>query len=434
VYHSLQIVPDHDILDLAKGRQLALFTDSITPLLTLWYGMAVRLTLSETNANRLFQYGVLQIWQQPDTFRADFGGLWWQVCLRMQERSRFLGTNNQAEFSPSGLAIGAPSERVLHQILIEGKTLNAGSAQLNIAPNLANERLALALAELYCIANGEILNEADLFTAQVIYNRLLQLEFSEEQWVDAATLQHLMPKALLAFECYVFQYSSKPTEPILTSLSEALRNAQLPTVSEYGIKVEPLDPTLAVTTKSKLIVYQVSVVLMGVGLFIFSFLLIQTFLRLQKQEQELALQQKEKEILYQNFLRSQKRNAETEQTMNLIQREKANVYYLKSTNYAPDADIVVFWSKKSGRVFVYLNKLEAPAKNHIYKIWAIQKISSGLPVFKSLALLPNNGSDQTLISAGFAQNTDGFIISEETDPNTKNITSDRIIAKFPLAY
>lgn len=433
MYHSLQIVPDQDILDLAKGHQLSLFADSVRPMLPLWYGLATRLTSSEASAGRLLQYGVLQIWQQPDSFRPDFGSVWWQVCSRMKERSKFLGTSD-FDFIPSGLPFKAADERILFNTLIEGKSLNASSAQHNILPSLAKDRLVQALFDLYSIANEEVLVEPDLFTLQAINNRLLQIEFAEDQWVDITVLQQLLPKATLALECYVFRYAKQPNEEVISALSEALRNVQLPTNSDYGIRVEPLDPSLAVTSKVKLIGYQVSAVLLGVGVLILGFLLIQTFLRLNKQAEELSLQQKEKEILYQNFLRTQKRNTETDQTMNLIQREKAVVYYLKSTSYAPESDIIVFWSKKSGRVFTYLNKLQPPAKNCVYKIWVIQKINTGLPVFKSLALLPSNTKDQTLVSAGIAQNADGFVVSEETDPSTKNITSERIVAKFPLAY
>ena len=433
MYHSLQIVPDQDILELAKGNQLSLFADSIKPMLPIWYGLAIRLTSSEASASRLLQFGVLQIWQQPDSFRPDFGAVWWQVCSRMKERSKFLGSLSN-DFFPSGLPLQATNERLLFNVLIEGKTLNASSAQHNILPSLAADRLGQALSELYRIANEEVLVEPDLFTLQAIYKRLLQIEFAEDQWVDIAVLQQLLPKAVLAFECYLFRYSKQPSEEVISALSEALRNVQLPTQSDYGIRVEPLDPSLAVTSKVKLIGFQVSAALLGVGVLILGFLLVQTFLRLNKQAEELSLQQKEKEILYQNFLRTQKRNAETDQTMSLIQREKAVVYYLKSTSYAPESDIIVFWSKKSGRVFTYLNKLQPPAKNSVYKIWAIQKISSGLPVFKSLALLPSNTKDQTLVSAGIAQNADGFVVSEETDPSTKNITSERIVAKYPLAY
>ena len=434
MYYSQQIVPDQDILDLAKARQLSMFSDCLKPMLPLWYGLALRITNSEVNASRLLQYGILQIWQQPDSFRPDFGAIWWQVVSRMQERSKFLGANLETDYQPSGLPMKLPADRILYNLIIEGKTLSDASAQLNVLPSLAAERLGIALVELYSFANEEILNEADLFTLKAINNRLLQIEFAEDQWVDIAAIQQLMPKAMIAFECYVSKFAQVLPAEIEIAFSETLRNVQLPANTDYGIKVEPLDPTLAVTTKTKLISYQVGVALMGIGVVILGFLLIQTYLRLSKQGEELSLQQKEKEILYQNFLRTQKRNEETDQTMSLIQREKAAVYYLKSTSYAPESDIIVFWSKKSGRVFTYLNTLQPPAKNNVYKIWAIQKISSGIPVFKSLALLPSNTKDHTLVSAGIAQNADGFVVSEETDPSTKNITSERIVAQFPVAY
>lgn len=434
MYYSQQIVPDQDILDLAKARQLSLFFDSVKPMLPLWYGLALRITNSELSASRLLQYGVLQIWQQPDSFRPDFGAIWWQVITRMQERSKFLGAQLETDYQPSGLSLKLPADRILYNLLIEGKTLTEASAQLNILPSLAADRLSTALLELYSFANEEILSEADLFTLKAINNRLLQIEFAEEQWVDIAAIQQLVPKAMLALECFCVQYARVLPENLQVSLSETLRNVQLPANTDYGIKVEPLDPTLAVTTKTKLIGYQVGVALMGIGLVILGFLLIQTYLRLSKQGEELSLQQKEKEILYQNFLRTQKRNEETDQTMSLIQREKATVFYLKSTSYAPESDIIVFWSKRSGRVFTYLNKLQPPAKNNVYKIWAIQRINTGIPVFKSLALLPSNTKDQTLVSAGIAQNADGFVVTEETDPNVKNLTTDRIVAQFPVAY
>jgi len=435
VYHKALILPDSDLIKLALTRQVEPFLESLKPILPFLFGAAVKLTGDKVNAQRLIQYGVIQLWQFPTLFRSENGSVWWQIYLKMKQRQQEMAAGKSSlGFQSTGLSLKPEAERLLFSTILQGKSMAQVSWEMNILPSLTKSRIENVLFELYAQANERQVNEVDLLTLKSLFYRLLQLEYPEEQWVDAAIFERLLPEAMLALELYLSKFTVELDQSQHTDLLTALRNVQLPTLSDNPLQIEPLDEKLVVTDKWKLITYQISVVLLSVSVVILLFLLIQNTLRLNAQEENLNLLQKQQDILYQNFQRAEKRSAETDQTMNLIQREKASVYYLKSTDYAPESDVIVFWSKTSNRVFAYLNKLPSPVQGHIYKIWAIQHISSGLPTYKSLGLLPKETKEQTLVSVGRIRNADGFLITEETDPNTTKANLETVICKFPVAF